>query len=219
MQCGRCGRQAGAPGGKSLSVTKDTVERYSIRAGHEHASIFIRCWERKANVDTPHEGVYYCGEIAINSSFGSWGNTWTACADPFKRFLTQVEFDYIFGKFMGHALERFDGPASVTEMFAGIVRERRQNSLTKSEAREARDALYEERSEAEECEYSFGSAMFRAGQNIKTSNPMRDVFADPSGWPRCHHYDRQAEGFWKTIWPEFVGALRAEIDQPATAET
>lgn len=196
-----------------MSVTKDTVERYSIRTDHEHASIFIRCWDRMANVGTPHEGIYYCGEIAINSSYGSWGYTWTACGSPFKKFLIGAEFGYVFTKFMGSDLHRFDGPASVREMFTVIARDRREGSMSKSEAREAWDLLDEARDEAECGSRDFGDAMRYVAGNLPLEHPMRDNFNDCMAWPHCTKYEIQAEGFWKTIWPEFVGALRAETDQ------
>jgi hypothetical protein len=55
----------------------------------------------------------------------------------------------------------------------------------------------------------------RAGLGMK--HPMRDYFADPCEWPRMTHDDHQAQGFWRTLWPLFVGALKTEVSdtQPA----
>lgn len=195
-----------------MTVTKDTIERYRIRANHEWASIMVSCWERKANVGTKHEGIYYCGEITIQSSFGSWGYTWTACAEPFKEFLVHAEFGYMFTKFMGTKLRRYDGHATMQQIKRDIIEQRLLGSVSQAGAREAWDAVSIEVDRIEHGnETDMGYAMFDVARVIDKHHPMRDYFADASGWPRITNPDDQAVGFWRELWPAFVDALRAEV--------
>ena len=196
-----------------MPVTKTTRECYEVREGTpygEWANITLNCWQRMANVGTKHEGIYYCGEITIQSSFGTWGYIWTACSTPFKHFLQKAEFDYVFTKFMGTKLDRFDGEASVLEAFKWITEGRRRGEMSKHEAREAWDALDDVRSMAECGEHDFGAAMMDVARSLDDRHPLHDHFADPSGWPRCTKYDCQAQGFWRQLWPLFIEALKAE---------
>lgn len=105
-------------------VTKGICERYSVLNGHEHATVVLRCWDNPPPAGSSR-GMYYCGEIMIHSTFGSWANTWTACGVPFKRFLIGAEFGYVFTKFMGADLERFDGEATLKQIKSDIIRQRR----------------------------------------------------------------------------------------------
>lgn len=90
------------------SVTKGTTETYQVRTQQEWASIAVREWTRKTETET-----YYCGEIMINSGYGAWANSWGHCGVRFKKFLIGCNFDYIFGKFMGHDLRVYDGDATL----------------------------------------------------------------------------------------------------------
>lgn len=200
-----------------MPVTKTTRECYEVRdsnRGGEWANITLACWDRTANVGTKHEGIYYCGEITIQSSFGTWGYIWTACSTPFKHFLTKVEFDYAFTKFMGTKLDRFDGEASAREVCKWITEGRRDGSLSKAEAREAWESFEEVRSMVECSEHDFGAGMMDVARSLDDRHPLHDHFADPCGWPRCTKYDVQAQGFWRQLWPLFIEALKAETEQP-----
>jgi hypothetical protein len=200
-----------------MPVTKTTRECYEVRddrRGGEWANITLACW------DNPPQGytrtsMYYGGEIQIHSSFGSWGHFWSSCAVPFKRFLIGAEFDYVFTKFMGTKLDRFDGEASAREVLKWIIEDRRRNGMSKAEAREAWEAFDDVRSMAECSEYDFGTAMMDVARSLDQRHPMHDNFADPCGWPKVTKYDMQAQGFWRQLWPLFIEALKAEAEQPA----
>lgn len=193
------------------SVTKSVMETYTIRANHEHATIGLRCWSRPVQRhDGKPDDTYYCGEIMINSSFGSWANTWTACGRPFKEFLIDTSFDYAFTKFMGTQLERYDGEATVAQIKRDILERRRTNSLDGEEAREAWDCVTDEDERITSDETSYGYAMWDIGSRLPQRHPMRDYFNDASAWPRHTHPDRQAEGFWRELWPHFVAELAKE---------
>lgn len=197
-----------------MTVTKTTRECYEVRAGHEWANIMMRCWDNPPP-EGSRRGMYYCGEITIQSSFGTWGYVWTACGVPFKQFLVRAEFDYVFTKFMGTKLDRFDGEASAREVSKWITGGRRERHLSKAEAREAWEAFGELRSMVEHSEHDFGAAMMDVARSLGREHPLHDNFADPCEWPRETHYDHQAAGFWRQLWPPFIEALRAELAQPA----
>lgn len=197
-----------------MSVTKSVSECYEVRHNREWASITLRCWDRPANVGTPHECTYFCGEIAIVSSFGVWGHAWTACAVPFKEFLVGASFDYLFTKFMGLDLHRHDGDGTLRHFMRDIAERRRQGSLDRDEAREVWNAVVEERHEIAAGQTSCGYALMRIADEIGARHPMHDHFADPCAWPNITKPDSQAAWFWRELWPSFVEALKAEI-QPA----
>lgn len=204
-----------------MPVTKSIRECYEVRGNgrsHEWANITLHCWDRPANVGTPHECTYYCGEITIQSSFGTWGYIWTACARPFKEFLCGIEFDYAFTKFMGLKLDRFDGEATLREIRRDIIERRRSGSLDKSEARDAWGLVGDEDERiASDDRTAYGYAMWDIGSRLDDRHPMRDYFNDPSGWPNVTRHDSQAVGFWRELWPVFVQALRDEAAAPAIA--
>lgn len=192
-------------------VTKSVMETYTISANHEHATIALRCWSRTVKRhDGKPDGTYYCGEVLINSSFGSWANTWTACGFPFKEFLAAAGFDYLFTKFMGSKLERHDGEGTLKELRRDILQQRRENRLDCAQAREVWDAVDWERDRIESDETSCGYALLEVASRIGDRHPMRDYFADPSGWPRITRPDCQAAGFWRELWPHFVAELERE---------
>ena len=195
-----------------MTVTKSTRECYEIRpAKHpgEWATITIAQWQAKRDP----RGTNYGGEIVINSTFGTWGNTWSACAVPFKQFLIGLDFDYIFTTFMGHRLNQFDAEASWDAILKRIIRQRREGHLDKAEAREAWATVIEHRDDMMN-DVGFGYAMFEIAKRLDHHHPMRDHFADPMAWETHNRYDHQAVCFWNQIWPEFTAALRVEIYHP-----
>lgn len=200
-----------------MPVTKTMRECYEVRENHEWANITLACWDRPANVGTKHECTYYCGEITIQSSFGTWGYVWTACGAPFKQFLMRAEFDYVFTKFMGTKLERHDGPGTFRQVQLDILKQRRQGSICCSEAREVWDAVVWERERIEASETSCGYALMEVASRIGRKHPMHDAFSDPCAWPRITKPNAQAVGFWRDLWPSFLDALRAETQLAAHA--
>lgn len=197
-----------------MSVTKTTdAEVYSVRSKHEWATIMLRCWSRQANVGTPHEGTYYCGEILINSTFGAWAYVWTACGEPFKQFLMHAEFDYVFTKFMGSRLEVWDGEGSTKSLRRLLLEYRRIGDLDKDEARELWDAINANESELECSSSDFVNCAERMADEIDCRGVYR-LLSEP--WEiTTTKDDPQAVGFWRELWPEFTAALNAELEEQA----
>jgi hypothetical protein len=200
-----------------MAVTKSVRECYEVRENHEWANITLACWDRPANVGTPHETTYYCGEITIQSSFGTWGYVWTACGVPFKRFLMRAEFDYVFTKFMGVKLQRHDGDGTLQQLRRDIIEQRRQGSIDKTEARDVWSAVDWESERIESDPTSCGYALMEVARQIGDSHPMHDHFADPCAWSMATRPDSQAVGFWRELWPSFIAELRRETEPVACA--
>ena len=198
-----------------MSVAKSTAERYAVHtSGGEYASIVLRDWSRPVNTGQGRTGTYYCGEIQIHSSFGSWGHTWTACAVPFKEFLLDAEFEYVFIKFMGTKFRVFDGEASFKSLVERVLRSRREGEINKYEARDIYADMADVQEELECSSNDFCNAVFRLVEG--RSGRVSRMFAEP--WDlMCHKPDPQAVGFWRDIWPEFTTALREELAQPEHA--
>ena len=196
-----------------MPVTKSGREGYEVRENHEWASITWACWASPPPPGSTR-GMYYCGEITIQSSFGTWGYVWTACGVPFKQFLMRAEFDYVFTKFMGTKLERHDGVGTFRQLQRDIIEQRREGRTDRAEARGAWDAIAWERERIESDATSCGYALMEVARQIGGEHPMHDDFADPCSWPRITKPDVQAVGFWRELWPSFINALKAEA-QPA----
>lgn len=192
-----------------MSVVKTTRECYEVRANGEWANISLGRWDRPTRGDAA-DAYYYGGELAIRSSFGTWGYTWTACAVPFKRFLTGIDFEYAFLKLMGDRLNLFDGTATLKQIQRDIIYRRRHDELSAGEARDVWDAVLWEAERIESGDQSaFGYAMWDVAATIGR-HPMADYFNDPAGWPTRTRHNPQAVGFWRDLWPEFVSALIEE---------
>lgn len=201
-----------------MPVTKTVRECYEVRENREWANITLNCWSRPANVGTQHESTYYCGEIAIQSSFGTWGYIWTACANPFKEFLQEVEFDYAFGKFMGANLVQFDGDGSMRAMRERIIEHRQYTNLSKADARALWDALNEIESWATTSENDWVNALGDAAQSLRLDRKpaAAEFLSEP--WEYIQTKPKpNAVNFWRKLWPSFVAELKAET-QPAGLE-
>jgi hypothetical protein len=189
-----------------MTVTKKIMDRYDVRAKGEWATICVREWQRD------DENKYHAGEILIHSSFGSWGNTWTACSNRFKQFLTHCDFDYTFGKFMGHALRVFDGEGSTKAMRRKVIEERKQRNLFKEEA----GWLWGRLDDVDETSIESWVRSIEEIARDTDSRAIKELLSEP-WYTAADRYDASAVGFWRDLWPEFVASLKQEIAAPADA--
>lgn len=188
-----------------MSVTKTTgAEHYIIHKNHEWASIVVRCWD----VQEPDGKTRHCGEILIHSSYGSWANSWGHCGNPFKQFLQRLDFDYLFTKFMGNKLCVFDGEGSVKRLRERLLEARREGTIDKAAARQGWEEIEEAEPELESSEREFVDAVYRIVGYVDNALFQR-VFDEPWGMT-AKRPDDQAMGFWRELWPEFMGAIKAE---------
>lgn len=167
---------------------KSQAEKYLVRAGHERAFIFV-------DEDT--------GTLAIVSSFGNWGYTWTAYGAPertLKEFLAGLEFDYFFGKVDDHNKGReFDAEKTV-ENAKRVIIEWRRGGGDRGIARDAWDDLILVQDETD------GGRQDVFMTRMYESSDLYQVFdGDFSAAQRRHP---QCEGFWTKIWPVFLEAIK-----------
>lgn len=208
-----------------MSVTKTTgADVYSVRAGHEWATIVVREW-----ADTEADGKQrHRGEILINSSFGSWSQFWGAPGCRFKKFLLQISMDYAFGRFMQRdQLDEYDGDATVRSLRKRMVLARKERRISKATAAWLRDQINDqiERLERNVDGFVDGCCSILNDADKCWSPPevrrdiddLRDLLGEP--WYSTEtRTNPQATGFWREIWPEFTQALHAEIEPvPAAA--
>jgi len=195
-----------------MSVTKENMDCYRVRANGEWATICVREWT-VGDCQLTSEKVRYCGEILIHSTFGSWGNSWTHCGCRFKKFLSFVDFDYIFTKFMGSDFHRFDGQKSFEALCKRIIEYRKNGSLDKEDARELWDEVHDR-------EDSLSSRSVEAWveilSQVSIDSRSRDVkrFLEEPWYLTVESDDQSAVGFWRDLWPDFKAALLAEISEP-----
>lgn len=192
-----------------MPVTKTKRDCYEVRELGEWANITLNCWGNP-------EAKRYGGEIVISSSFGTWSNAWSSCSVPFKQFLAEANFDYLFTKFMGTKLDRFDGNATFALIKQKILELRKSGAIDKVEARSAwRSVHFEEEGITSGSEDLYAIAMMNIAEELGERHPMRSFFSDAEDWPRATHHDHQAAAFWRDLWPSFIGELKAEAKDRA----
>lgn len=197
-----------------MPVKKTTRECYEVREDKPHgewANITLSCWSRP----TSH-GTYYCGEITIQSSYGTWGHIWTACGEPFKQFLQDAEFGYVFTKFMGTKLHEFDGDKSARGLREKIIEHRRHGWLGKADARALWDRFEACQDEATRGDDRWVDELREAADDLQDDghNSAARMLDEP--WeliresPVC-----SAVNFWQKLWPIFIAALAEETQAEA----
>lgn len=202
-----------------MKVTKELIENYRIAAYGEWASISLRCWTRQLAARTSED--VYCGEIAINSSLGAWGHVWTACSVPFKLFLTEVEFGYTFGKFLGNDLQEFDPDKTAQGLLESVIDARRSGDLTKEDARLLWDELIGLQHEPlQSVDDLVGRLEGIRCEAWGESPAVTGFLSEP--WERARMRPKQGPvTFWRVLWPLFISTLKEELagTEPTPAET
>lgn len=185
-----------------MSVKKTTVEAYRVSANGEWATIVVQGWQRPdggASLPPMEQG-----EILIHSTYGSWGHYWTHLGVPVKQFLVGTSFDYFMGKMMRGSLREFDFAASLSLWKQHLVEARRTRQLTGEQFREVWD---------ESCRPERVSVELFVDR-LERSRPVE--LRDHPLWDSLGSYvvarnSSQAMGFWRDLWPKFIGQLRHEM--------
>ncbi len=201
-----------------MSVTKTTgAEVYSVKNAGEWATIVVRAWDEPGKDGKP----WHRGELLINSSFGAWSNYWNAPGMPFKQFLAGLEFDYLMTKLMGRSLEEHDGDATFKDLRRRFLEMRRKNRVDKGAAawfwREMNDRHESLEGSVDSFVRACGEILEEAKKPWSTKHTLfaMDEFGELLYEPWHHTKTRvnlPAKGFWRDIWPEFVGKLREEVE-------
>lgn len=188
-----------------MSVTQTFADRYTVRHAGEYAAIFINEWSEPGE-----KGPRYLGEIAINSSFGSWAYQWSACGMPFRAFLAQLDPGYLMDKLAGASAYVFDGEASMQSAFGKVLKARRQREIDHDEARDLWDAMVDVQDDA-----ASGSSLF---VYLLSGIEDKHGILDEPWYMVTQKENPQVTGFLRELWPEFVSAIRAEIVERMTGK-
>lgn len=181
-------------------IEKTTIEKYTIRNLGEYAVIAIDEYECGND--------YYGGDILIRSSLGNYCNSWYSCGDPFKKFLTKVDFDYFMNKCVGRdGYLEYDIQATVRNMVKSIIQYRIEGELSKSDAR----FLYD-------CVTSIGGEFYSIDEFSHEINNIYYGGHCGCDWVLSYYSDyfvRKPSDdtllFWVKIWKPFIDQLKSEI--------
>ncbi|MEB5557091.1 hypothetical protein GOP97_15090 [Vibrio cholerae] len=148
-----------------------------------------------------------CGQesvrVAINSDYGTFAHNWTHCGGDPKEFLTDIDFDYCMKKLTNYkhyvpAPEQY--PIEVKQ---SIIESRREENLTKEEAREAWEDMLN-------TEHSEGDLYFKE----LIDHPLFEkVFGATEYLPSAQKVDPCCQDFWDKVWFPFIGQLKEELTQ------
>lgn len=188
-----------------MPVIKSQMQKYRVFRNGECATIALNDW---CNPKLEGRPVSYGGEILIHSSFGNFSHCWSACAVPFKDFLVGISMDSFMLKSMGPEFHKFHGKESLRKLKGAILRMRRQKLYSADVARECWNDVCAGEEEAEQSESGF----------YRLVNNLREGLFDDAEAYLSYHPHQQAQGFWETLWPDFIAELKKEL-APAEPES
>ena len=175
-----------------MKVTKHQAQCYHVSNGYDGASIFLRYWPRDDGGSS--------GYISVVGSFGSFGHYFGNTGGDFRAFLCGCDRYYLGGKFFGLQARVFDCDRTVEALKRFVIKQRRDGSLERDEARDMFDAVKDaDHSNSEE------------GFFMQLSQTMPKFYE----WEIYGMVERvmnpQLAGFFDDIWPGFVAELQAEL--------
>jgi len=187
---------------KDGTVFKHQMDAYAIRKNLEWATICV--------VEFPSRQGVYGGEILIHSSFGSFGHSWNNLGEPFKWFLVNVDFSYLFGKFKGSDLFVYDGEKTFREILRRVLDNRLEKAISKSAARSLWDELQGEQERIESSAHDLVEVAREIRSFLEWDHSIMRLLDEPWEYA-AKKYDGQCEGFWREIWPLFRNELQSEL--------
>ncbi|EKO3663347.1 hypothetical protein M3929_002654 [Vibrio metschnikovii] len=178
-------------------VIKTQAELYQVR--HDSCvgwgDIFLICGKESVRV-------------AINSDYGTYSHNWTHCGGDPKEFLTGIDFDYCMKKLTGYKHYVPTPEQYPVEVKQCIIESRREDGLTKAEAREAwQDMLCTEHRE--------GDLYYKE----LVDHPLFEkVFGDYEYLPSATKVSPCCQDFWDKVWIPFIGQLKEELAQKSEVQ-
>lgn len=137
------------------------------------------------------------GFFAVVSDWGNYAYMWTAPGQEFRKFLCQLNADYLCIKLAPQLV--YDGEKTEQRIRRHILRCRRERRIDRETARREIDRLESLALYQHQCEY---------GRWLEQSE-LEDAFSVMS----CFVRDPQTMQFCKRLYPRFVEVLRAELAQ------
>ncbi len=141
------------------------------------------------------------GLFMAHGSFGTYAYCWTHIgAQTLKQFLTGLDFGYFMEKTFGRGYRIFDADETTKSLRSEIKRRRRDDDLTKQQARDAWVDLDLYLGESSDHEHAYITEMCRSEALMRVAG---DEYYDVGVLvdnPSCR-------GFWNEIWPLFLADI------------
>lgn len=148
------------------------------------------------------------GSFKCISDYGDYSYMWGSIGDEcLREFLLDLNKDYFMGKVRGNSRFMFDAEANTKKVFEEIVNLRRNNDISKEEARESWDDL------------QFFSLELTDSQDLWFERFMGTIAAekiygyDPHGMPDESYEDPTCVMFWERIWPLVCDVWKKELEE------
>lgn len=179
-------------------MADETLTRIQVRADGEYGSFYVLEGGEKNPDGTTR---YWC-ELTCNTTFGVVGHTWGHMGRPAAQFFLKTSADYLLNKLWGQDLQVYDESTARRSLKELLLRDRRDEDLSHSRARELWDDLVDADLDSEHAHIQF----------VYGCDYWTEVFTSGNG-PEYTHRNPQASGFWKYLWPGFLAELaqRAEV--------
>lgn len=95
---------------ETVSISKSTCERYTVETNHSWAIFLIDAGD---------------GMLSIQSDYGNWGHSWSSPGKDFKKFLCELDDDYLLRKLCGNP-DKFNAKKTVANIKKIICESRRE---------------------------------------------------------------------------------------------
>ena len=177
----------------SMTVTKSTSELYQVRSGKGSLS-----WG-DITLSLGNTSV----SVTATSDYGTFDHRWTHCGGEPKQFLCGLDFQYTMKKLTNGGLYVADTEAYGNEIKERIIEARKDDCISKEDARTAWDemlSIYEE--------YDGGDLFFHA---LYDHEFFTVIFGDYEALPSAEKYCNRAVDFWGDVWVPFIDSLKEEL--------
>jgi hypothetical protein len=178
-----------------MKVTKSQAELYQVRSGKGSlawGNITLICGAESVSV-------------MATSDYGTFDYHWSHCGGEPKNFLCGLDFQYTMKKLTNGNLYTPDPSGYREEIKSSIIESRKDEGLTKEQARTAWDEML--------CihdEYEKGELFFNALYNHALFD---NVFGEAEYLPSSTQPDHCAVNFWNDVWTPFINSLRQELTE------
>lgn len=171
----------------------DWIERYEIRSDAEtHGGWAI------LHIDSK-------GFLGVVSDYGNYAYHWSSFEGDFKRFLSGVDWDYLYGK-LTNRRKVYDGTATVQAIQRELDEQLRAKRITANDHMDEQELITQ--LEVEDSECGFRDWL----RETTLSEPWHLGLAE-------YRNDLQCEMFCKKIWPKFIAALKEGRHTPLRSPT
>tara|TARA_R110000850_G_scaffold58147_1_gene135457 strand:+ start:30 stop:587 length:558 start_codon:yes stop_codon:yes gene_type:complete len=176
-----------------MTVTKTVAELYQVRSDTGSLAwgdITLKCGSSSVSV-------------TATSDYGTFDHYWSHCGGEPKAFLTSLDFDYTMKKLSGGKLWVADVDAYENEIKTRIIEYRKDDCISKEEARTAWGEML-----AINEEFDGGDMFFNA---LYEHDLFCSIFGDCESMPSATKYSGRCVDFYNDIWTPFIETLKVEL--------